>query len=181
MSTMGRSTPTTGPGRTATWVALSRRECREWSCRIDSIRVPEVGVPSQQSSNPCHPTCPAPSSHRDSAEGPFHQAQCRRPDPPSDRTRIRNGHRWWCNPSSSPASKVTSSTLSRSFSKTNLWFSGAAVTASKVGSQVDGSELKWSSDMLFSFCKHMFLRRSLRALRMATRCAGWRDCGLHPR
>src|SRR4029078_2253431 len=37
--------------------------------------------------------------------------------------------------SSSPDSKVTSSTRSRSFSKTTLWFFGAATTASNAGSQ----------------------------------------------
>src|SRR6476661_6527023 len=56
-----------------------------------------------------------------------------------------DGHRWWCKASSSPDAKVTSSTLRWSFSKTTLWFFGAAVTASKAGSQVDGSEVVLSA------------------------------------
>src|SRR5215831_7654208 len=33
--------------------ASSRRECREWSCRIDSIRAPAVAAPCQRSGNHC--------------------------------------------------------------------------------------------------------------------------------
>src|SRR5262245_15030066 len=69
------------------WVASSRRECREWSSRIDSTRVPEAGATFRRPGNPCHPIWPAPSSHLDWAEASYRRAQCRRPGPASDRTR----------------------------------------------------------------------------------------------